>query len=168
MNANDFSHILQSAGYKVYKNRSQCPSHGGKNLNLSFSDSSDGKLLMNCFSNHCSIESIADSLSISITDFFPKNDSNFNIKDWKEKKTKFEIEKECVKVYKILSIFSCDIELKKSISEQDKKTAREAMRLLYEHDFTNADYKIIIKERALSTAYARFNSLSFSKKYLGV
>lgn len=164
MNASDFSYILQANGYRVQGNRSQCPGHNGKDLNLSFSNGHDGKLLLTCFSHHCPVEDIAGSLGLSVSDLFPADDT-FNKADYHQKKTQYQIEQECIHAYRMVAIFSADMKAGKKITEKNRRQAQEALQILDKNSFNHARYQQLMQEQAFNTAHQAWLKLTTEQKY---
>ena len=76
MKFNEFLEILKSKTGKNLKKTSQgyvtcCPAHNDENPSLSVCESTDKKILLNCFSG-CTVEDICISLNIQMSDLFEK------------------------------------------------------------------------------------------------
>ncbi|MCU7836135.1 MAG: hypothetical protein KZQ83_12915 [gamma proteobacterium symbiont of Taylorina sp.] len=164
MNATDLSQILQANGYQVKGSRSQCPGHGGKDLNLSFSNGHDGKLLLTCFSNHCTMEDITGALGLKVSDLFPANDS-FNKAEYHRQKSQYQIDQECISSYRVIALFAGDVKKRKWLSQDDRELAKQAIKTINKYNFTHARHKQLMIERSLDTAYQQWAKLSTEQKY---
>jgi len=52
--------------------RARCPAHDGKNRNaLSIGQTSDGAVLVRCFSHGCSVSDIVSAVDLELSDLFP-------------------------------------------------------------------------------------------------
>ncbi len=50
-----------------------CPAHQDKNPSMTIAEGSDGRALVHCFSQQCSIEDIANAVGLSVSDLMPEN-----------------------------------------------------------------------------------------------
>jgi len=50
-----------------------CPAHGDKTPSMSVTEGQDGRVLVHCFSQGCSVDDIANSLGLSVSDLMPDN-----------------------------------------------------------------------------------------------
>lgn len=57
-----------SRGYSM-----RCPAHNDKNPSFSISETSDGTILMKCFSAGCTIKEMCSALGMQVKDLFSKN-----------------------------------------------------------------------------------------------
>lgn len=50
-----------------------CPAHQDKNPSMTVTEGNDGRVLVHCFSQQCSIEDIANAVGLSVSDLMPEN-----------------------------------------------------------------------------------------------
>ncbi|MBS2011219.1 MAG: hypothetical protein JST01_29510, partial [Cyanobacteria bacterium SZAS TMP-1] len=54
-----------------------CPAHGDKNPSMAIAESSNGTILVHCFSQGCDVDSITGAIGLTPADLFPPKDERW-------------------------------------------------------------------------------------------
>ena len=119
-------------------------------MNLSFNDATNGNLLLHCFSARCSINEIAKSLNLKVSDFFISSCLS------NKEKFKFCNDKQCIKHYRILTIANNDVENGRRLSDKDKVQVIESINFIKNNNFTDSKYKYLMEVESINLACKRF------------
>jgi hypothetical protein len=168
MNAIEFSNALQENGFKVKASRSQCPSHQGKNLSLSFKTAINGTLLMNCCSHNCSAESIMNALNLNLKDAFAVDDDIFDKADYARQISQYLIDEKCKRAYVVFALFESDLKAKKVISERNIEFAGKSLKVLNKYNFYDKKYQQLKYEEKLIADFFDWLKLDVKEKYQSV